>query len=71
MQLGCVNCHQMGDPVTRTLSHLDGYDSSVEAWDHRLQFGQRGPLMSSMFNVFGRERGLQAYADWTDRIAGG
>ena len=71
VQLGCINCHQMGDVVTRTLTHLTGHASSYDAWDHRLKVGQRGPLMNSMFNVLGREIGLEAYSDWTDRIAAG
>jgi hypothetical protein len=68
-KLGCVNCHQMGDPVTRTLSHLKGYKSSVEAWEHRLRFGQRE--QESAFNGMGRARALKIFADWTDRIAAG
>ena len=71
VQLGCVNCHQMGDEVTRSVDHLTGFASSIEAWDHRLRVGQRGRLMSAFLDPLGRDRALQAYADWTDRIAAG
>ena len=48
-----------------------GFDSTVAAWDHRVQAGIRGGQMSGFMNRFGRERGLQMYADWTDRISAG
>ena len=68
---GCQLCHQMGNRFTFDISHLDGFDSSVEAWDHRVTFGQRGAQMSGVLNRFGRERGLAMFADWSDRIAAG
>ena len=68
---GCQLCHQMGNRFTFDTSHLTGFDSTVEAWDHRLLFGQRGRQMSGVMNRFGRERGLEMYADWSDRIAAG
>ena len=68
---GCQLCHQMGNRFTFDISHLDGFDSSVEAWDHRVAFGQRGAQMSGVLNRFGRDRGLAMFADWSDRIAAG
>ena len=68
---GCQLCHQMGNRFTFDTSHMTGFDSTVEAWDHRLLFGQRGRQMSGVLNRFGRERGLEMYADWSDRIAAG
>ena len=68
---GCQLCHQMGNRFTFDTSHLTGFDSTVEAWDHRLTFGQRGRQMSGVLNRFGRERSLEMYADWSDRIAAG
>ena len=68
---GCQLCHQMGNRFTFDISHLDGFDSAVEAWDHRVTFGQRGAQMSGVLNRFGRERGLEMFADWSDRIAAG
>jgi hypothetical protein len=69
INVGCNNCHQMGDPITRTTKHLKGYRNSVEAWQHRLMFGQR--QMRDSFGAFGLTRGLKMYADWTHRIAAG
>ena len=68
---GCQLCHQMGNRFTFDTTHLDGFDSAVEAWDHRLGFGQRGAQMSAVMNRFGRDRGLAMYADWSERIAAG
>ena len=68
---GCQLCHQMGNRFTFDVGQLDGFDSTAEAWDHRITFGQRGSQMSGVMNRFGRERGLAMFADWTDRIAAG
>lgn len=70
---GCQLCHQLGSQVTRQITHLShlGFDSTYEAWDHRVQAGIRGGTMSTFMNRFGRERGLESYASWTDRIAAG
>ncbi|MCY4511734.1 MAG: carboxypeptidase-like regulatory domain-containing protein, partial [Acidobacteria bacterium] len=62
---GCQLCHQMGNRFTFDMGHLDGFDSSAEAWAHRLTFGQRGRQMSGVLNRFGRERGLAMFADWS------
>ena len=70
-KIACNNCHVMGEPVTRSTQHLQGFSRSVAAWDHRVRVGQRGPRMSGLLDVFGRARSLEAYADWTDRIAAG
>ena len=68
---GCQLCHQMGNRFTFDTSHLAHFDSTVEAWDHRVTFGQRGSQMSGALTRFGRERGLEMFADWSDRIAAG
>jgi hypothetical protein len=69
---GCIVCHQIGNKATRefpaTLGH---FSSSIEAWDHRFQVGQDGKLMSEAVSKLGRARGLQMFADWTDRVAAG
>ena len=51
--------------------HRDDFDSAVAAWDHRVQTGQRGNQMSGFMNRFGRQRALEMFADWTERIAAG
>ena len=71
MKQGCQLCHQLGTRITREIDHLDDFDSMLAAWDHRVQTGQRGASMNGGMNRFGRERGLQMFADWTERIAGG
>ena len=71
MKQGCQLCHQLGNTATRVVQHLDDFDSTVAAWDHRVQTGQRGNQMSNALNRFGRERALEMFADWTDRIAAG
>ncbi len=70
---GCQLCHQLGNLVTRDITHLSHlqFDSAVEAWDHRVQAGVRGGTMSAFMNRFGRQAGLEMYADWTDRIMAG
>ena len=68
---GCQLCHQMGNRFTFDTSYLTQFDSTVEAWDHRVRYGQRGGQMSTVMNRFGRERGLAMFADWSDRIAAG
>ncbi len=69
----CVRCHQVGNKTTRTIADGDKgkFDSTMAAWDHRVQRGQRGAEMSSFMTRFGRQRGLQMFADWSDRIAAG
>ena len=64
-------CHQLGNEATRVIQDPSRFDSAVAAWDHRVGMGQRGPQMSGVMSRFGRQRGLQMFADWTDRIATG
>ncbi len=68
---GCMLCHQLGSRIIREIDNLDQFDSSLEAWDHRVRMGQRGGQMTNVMNRFGRGRGLQMFADWSDRIAAG
>ncbi len=72
MKDGCQLCHQLGNKATREMPPLHAAGrSSIEAWDRRVQAGQRGPAMSAALNRFGRQRALAMFADWTDRIAAG
>jgi hypothetical protein len=68
--LGCTGCHQVGTKPTRDIPAKFGSDP-LKAWDVRLQSGQSGAMMSGRLDLFGRQRGLQMWADWTDRIKGG
>ena len=67
----CLGCHQMGSKGTRELHPALGtFESSVEAWQRRLQSGQAGGAMMGTVAQMG-PRTLQMFADWTDRIAAG
>src|SRR4051812_49161379 len=44
---GCFTCHQLGDKATRTIpKELGSFDSSVEAWERRIQAGQAMSIMA-------------------------
>ena len=68
---GCMLCHQLGNRIIRQIDNLEQFDSTLAAWDHRVQMGQRGSQMTNVMSRFGRERGLQMFASWSDRIASG
>ena len=69
---GCLTCHQMGNKATRELpASLTDLDSTVTAWDQRIQSGQAGYNMNRRISSLGRKRVLGMFADWTDRIVGG
>ena len=68
---GCYTCHQLGNKATRTIPpELGKFTSSSQAWMRRIQSGQ---AMTNMVNNISRiaPRGLDLFADWTDRIAAG
>ncbi|MEO5601468.1 MAG: carboxypeptidase-like regulatory domain-containing protein [Cyclobacteriaceae bacterium] len=68
----CLACHALGTKGTREFqASLGKFNSSVEAWERRLQSGQAGGTMISSLHGIGREEVLKMLADWTDRIAGG
>ncbi|MFC4870555.1 hypothetical protein [Negadavirga shengliensis] len=68
----CLACHQLGSKGTRELpENLGTFDSSVDAWERRLQSGQAGGMMVSAVHQWGRDKVLEMFADWTDRIAEG
>ena len=68
----CTTCHQVGTKGTREIPRsLGTFDSSVAAWDRRVQSGQAGGQMNNSITQMGRRRALAMFADWTDRIAAG
>ena len=72
MKQGCELCHQVGTELTRTLhSKLPKFATHEEAWDYRVQTGQRGTEMNNTMDRFGRKRALKMFADWTRRIEAG
>ncbi len=68
---GCQLCHQMGNLATREVPNLDDYDSTLHAWEQRVLIGATGAGMNAGIDRMGRERSLQAFASWTDRILAG
>src|SRR5690606_11263335 len=55
----CLACHQLGNKATREIPpELGTFESTVAAWDRRVQSGQAGAWMSGGLNAFGRERVL-------------
>ncbi|MBM3779390.1 MAG: carboxypeptidase regulatory-like domain-containing protein, partial [Acidimicrobiia bacterium] len=73
MTFSCAQCHQLGNKFTREMPpELGTFETSVAAWEHRLQAGMSAGLMySTLVGKLGRERGLNIFADWTDRVAAG
>jgi hypothetical protein len=68
----CLACHALGTKGTREFQpSLGKFNSSVEAWERRLQSGQAGGSMISALHGVGREEVLRMFADWTTRIAEG
>ena len=68
---GCLACHQMGNAAIRNIPNLfSGYDTSIEAWNRRVQSGQAGGPMSRALAGIG-DRTLRMYADWTGLICAG
>src|SRR5688500_506618 len=67
----CLGCHQMGSKGTRELHPALGtFESSVKAWERRLQSGQAGGAMIGPVTQMGPAT-MRMFADWTDRIAKG
>jgi hypothetical protein len=68
---GCMSCHALGTPGTRTISkELGQFRSSAEAWERRIQSGQAMTQMVNVVNRLGRHS-LELWGEWTDRIAAG
>src|SRR5438034_2013086 len=66
----CMACHALGTKGTREFPEaLRNSGSSEKTWERRLMSGQAGGNMFSTLVQIGRERTLQMFADWTDRIA--
>ena len=69
---GCGQCHQLGTQVTREMpKNMGTFDSAFAAWDRRVKSGQAGSFMSNIVTQLGRDRALEMWADWTDRIEAG
>ena len=75
----CQVCHQLGTAATRNLEN-----NTAEGWAERINkargdgdqaLSNHGPAyansMNNLMTGFGRQRGLNMWADWTQRIAKG
>jgi hypothetical protein len=85
MAENCQFCHQLGNLATRTVAdasdpveawsqrtHKDrSPDDVFFEGDKTYQGRFYGERMSNLMTLFGRERGLGMFADWTTRIAKG
>ena len=68
----CWSCHQLGNKATREIpKSLGKFDSPMLAWTRRLQSGQAGGDMMGSLSLFGAQRALAMFGDWTERIAAG
>jgi hypothetical protein len=72
-QTGCMSCHALGSPGTRTVPKMfsDVSKDSAEAWQRRLMAGQAQTQMMNVIGRFDTQRALEMFGDWTDRIAAG
>ena len=69
---GCMSCHALGTLGTRTIpKELGEFKPSVDAWSRRIASGQAMTQMIGATNRLGPQRGLDLFANWTDRIAAG
>jgi hypothetical protein len=69
---GCTGCHQMGGAATRNIpADFLGAGDHKAAWDKRIQAGQAGGGMSARFTQVGRQRAINMFSDWSERIAKG
>ena len=65
-------CHQMGGKATREISPettavLGPFDSTADAWLHRVRSGPTGAFMSQSYGQIGP----RLYPAWTDRVLAG
>jgi hypothetical protein len=71
---GCQSCHAFGTrgirEVPEMFKKLGGGDSFA-AWAHRTQAGQAMGYMALVLGRLGPDKGLELFADWTDRIEKG
>jgi hypothetical protein len=70
---GCMSCHALGSPGTRTIAKMitDVSHDSAEAWTRRLMVGQAQTQMMNVIGRFDTQRAVAHFADWTDRVAKG
>ena len=68
----CQSCHALGSKGVRTIpKELGKFSSHYEAWVRRLQSGQAMSNMTLVIGRLGPKKGLDLYADWTERVEKG
>ena len=68
----CNSCHQLGNKPTRTIEkELGQFNSSYDAWFHRVQVGPAAETMVRDIGALDTQLAIKNFADWTDRIAAG
>jgi hypothetical protein len=68
----CQSCHALGSAGVRHIPEgLGAFKDSKEAWIRRVQSGQAMLNMALTLERLGPDKGLELFADWTDRIAKG
>ncbi len=68
---GCMSCHALGTPGTRTMPKDFAHMDSNTAWARRILSGQAMTQMNAATGRLGAARAIGLWADWTDRIAAG
>src|SRR5438876_9915308 len=67
---GCYTCHQLGNKATRTIhKDLGSFDSSVAAWQRRIQSGQAMIQLTTILGRLDPSRAFKQFADWPHRIS--
>ena len=68
----CQSCHALGSAGVRRISpELGTFKDSKDAWIRRVQSGQAMTNMALTLERMGPDKGIELFADWTDRIAKG
>ena len=70
----CQSCHALGSEGMRTMSDFykkKANGDSFLAWAHRTQAGQAMAYMGVALGRLGPDKGLELFADWTDKIEKG
>ncbi len=68
----CQSCHALGSAGVRHISpELGTFKDSKDAWIRRVQSGQAMTNMALTLERMGPDKGLELFADWTDRIKAG
>jgi hypothetical protein len=76
LKSGCNFCHQLGNTLSRDLTHVfaakpDLVKTDTDAWEWRLGVGVRGTNMYSTLTGMGKTETLKVLADWTESIEKG